>query len=117
MIAALCKLNKDDFGNKILMNRLFHLPKSKFIITAMVLIYLKFECIFQETHTIVISYDYDPPIPGALYGQSHTCFLLNLAVITSSSLETLSVSFSSKFFSSVTSRLSKEIFTKEVRSQ
>ena len=60
MIAALCKLNKDDFGNKIIMNRLFRLfqlPKSKFTIPAMVLIYLKFECIFKETHTIVISYD------------------------------------------------------------
>ena len=57
MIAALCKLNKDDFGNKIIMNRLFHLPISKFIITAMVHIYLKFERIFKETHTIVISYD------------------------------------------------------------
>ena len=25
-------------------------------------------------HTLVISYDPDPTIPGALYGQSHTCF-------------------------------------------
>ena len=57
MIVALCKLNKDDFGNKIIMNRLFHLPVSKFIIPAMVLIYLTFECIFNETHTIVILYD------------------------------------------------------------
>ena len=47
MIAALWKLNKDDFGNKIIMNILFPLPISKFIIPAMVLIYLKFECIFN----------------------------------------------------------------------
>ena len=29
---------------------------------------------FLGPHTIVISYDLDPTIPGALYGQSHTCF-------------------------------------------
>ena len=27
-----------------------------------------------EPHSILISYDPDPTIPGALYGQSHACF-------------------------------------------
>ena len=52
MIAALCKLNKDDFESKIIMNRLFHLLNiQKIMITAMgPIFFVKLKYIFQDSY-------------------------------------------------------------------
>ena len=80
MIAALCKLNKDDFESNIIINRLFQLlyiEKGNNSHGAFIFCEIKTyfsRLISLGPYTIVTSYDPDPTIPGALYGQSHTCF-------------------------------------------
>ena len=66
------------------MNRLFHLLYIEIhnnihgaYIFCEIMIYLS-RRISLGPHTIVISYDPDSTIPGALYGQSHTCYILSL---------------------------------------
>ena len=58
------------------MNRLFHLHYMKIhIFFFEIKIYLSGR-VSLGPHTIVISYDTDSTTPGALYGQSHTCFII-----------------------------------------
>ena len=70
MIAALCKLNKDDFESNIIINRLFQLlykekgNNSHGAFCCEIKTYFS-RLISLEPYTIVSSYDPDPTIPGA----------------------------------------------------
>ena len=87
MIAALCKLNKDDFESRIIMNRLFHLvyiEKGNNIHGAFIFGEIRTyfsRLISLGPYTIVTSYDPDPTIPGTLHGQSHTLLMASLSWI------------------------------------
>ena len=81
IIAVLCKLNKDDLESNIIMNRLIHLRYIKIQINGNgVYIFCQIRIYFSwlislGPHTIVIAYNPESTIPGASYGQCHTCFL------------------------------------------
>ena len=81
MIAALCKLNKDDFDSNIIINRLINLLYIEIHMNTHV-VYIFFvklyfsRLIFLGPHIIVISYNPEPTIPGASYDHCHTCLLL-----------------------------------------
>ena len=79
IIAVLCKLNKDDLESNIIMNRLIHLRYIKIQINGNgVYIFCQIRIYFSwlislGPHTIVIAYNPESTIPGASYGQCHTC--------------------------------------------
>ena len=86
MIVALCKVNKDHFESNIIMHRLI------------LILYIEIQDnihginIFYENriyfwrlvslgpHTIVISYNPEPTIPEASYGQSHNSYDLTMTI-------------------------------------
>ena len=76
MIAALCKLNKDDFESKIIIKRLFHLLYiEKGNNSHGAFIFCEIRTYFSRLislgpYTIVTSYDPDPTIPGALTAEA-----------------------------------------------
>ena len=84
IIAVLCKLNKDDLESNIIMNRLIHLRYIKIQINGNgVYIFCQIRIYFSwlislGPHTIVIAYNPESTIPGASYGQCHTCFNKNV---------------------------------------
>ena len=84
IIAELSQLNKDDLESNIIMNRLIHLRYIKIQINGNgVYIFCQIRIYFSwlislGPHTIVTAYNPESTIPGASYGQCHTCFQMKL---------------------------------------
>ena len=97
IIAALCKLNKDDLESNIIMNRLIHLRYIKIQINGNgVYIFCQIRIYFSwlislGPHTIVIAYNPESTIPGASYGQCHTCFFTSYKFVSYGTLPQSSV--------------------------
>ena len=77
MIVALCKLNKDDFESNIILSRLIQLLYIEIYIdshgvSCEIRTYF-LRLISLGAHTIFLSYNPEPTIPGVSYAQYHTC--------------------------------------------